>query len=74
MTRLTRNVKREVAGSLTGERLIVMLTADGVTIREKGRRTSYGPLPYGWLYLQGAKQRADQNMKERKLNRKRRAR
>jgi hypothetical protein len=72
VTRLTRNVKREVAGTLHGERLVIMLTGDGVTIREKGRRTTYGPLPYGWLYLQGAKQRADETMKQRKLNKKRR--
>lgn len=73
MTRLTRNVKREVAGSYH-EKLIVTLTADGVAIREKGRRTTYGPLPYPWLYLQGAKQRADEVMKARKAARKHRRR
>lgn len=45
---------------LTEDDLIVTLTPDGVMLREKGRRTQYGPLPYGWLKLRAAERMAEQ--------------
>lgn len=73
-TKLTGSkiVRREVQGTMS-ERLIVALTSAGVTVREKGRRTTYGPLPYAWLYLQGAKMMAEARMKEKRAGRKFRA-
>jgi hypothetical protein len=74
MTRLTKAVKREVAAEASRWSkdvvMVVSLTPAGVTLREKGRRTTYGPLPYSWLYLQGAKLKAEQTIRERKAARK----
>jgi hypothetical protein len=54
-TRLQRPVRRVVRTRRHGE-LVVTLTAEGVMVRELGRRTTYGPLDYGLLLLQGARQ------------------
>jgi hypothetical protein len=35
--------------------LVITLTAEGVTVREHGRRRTYGPIPYGKLLLDGAR-------------------
>ncbi len=55
---------------LTEDDLVVSLTPEGVTIREKGRRTVYGPLPYGWLRLKAAERMAEQRRAERAKKRK----
>jgi len=68
-TKLRMNtVKREVSSDRTVE-LIVSLTPAGITTREKGRRTVYGPVPYGHLHLIGARMRADEIRRERKRRR-----
>lgn len=53
-TRLQRPVKRVVPTRRDGE-LVITLTSEGVMVRQKGRRTSYGPIPYGKLLLDGAR-------------------
>lgn len=53
-TRLTRNVTRVVPTRRDGD-LVVTLTNEGVMVREKGRRTTYGPIPYGKLLIAGAR-------------------
>lgn len=76
MTKLERGkkVRREIPGTKYGE-LVVTMTDAGLLLREKGRRTTYGPLDWSWLYLQGAKLLADQVRRERAAKRKaRRAR
>jgi hypothetical protein len=51
---ITRPVSRVVPG-----RLVVTLTREGVYLRERGRRRAYGPVPYGILFLQAAREYAD---------------
>lgn len=48
MTKLGRPVRREVESRTYGP-LIIALTAEGLYLREKGRRTSY-LMPYGLAY------------------------
>ena len=61
MTRLgLKTVKREVE-TASGTTLVVSFTPAGVTTREKGRRTVYGPIPYGKLHLLGAQMKADEH-------------
>lgn len=67
MTRLAKEVRREIESS--GQALIVSLTPEGLMLREKGRRKSFGPLPYGWLYLQAAKLEADSLRAQRRHRR-----
>lgn len=70
MTRLGMNtVKREVetAGGLT---LVVTFTPAGITTREKGRRMTYGPVPYGHVHLDGARMKADEAKREKLARRK----
>jgi hypothetical protein len=54
-TRLERPLRRVVRTRRHGE-LVLTLTAEGLLVRELGRRTTYGPLDYGALLLQGARQ------------------
>lgn len=70
MTRLERgkHVRREVAGKRRD--LVVQLTAEGMMIREKGRRTWYGPLEYDWLLQKGAEALANQVRREKLAARK----
>jgi hypothetical protein len=49
MTKLTGVVRREVTGE-DGRAYIITLTAEGLMLREKGRRTVYGPLAYPFLH------------------------
>jgi hypothetical protein len=51
--------------------LAVTLGADCVTIREYGKRTSYGPVSYGFIALQGAKLKAEERRNERAAKRRR---
>jgi hypothetical protein len=64
-TKLTKPVSR------LDERdnLIITLAPEGVYVREKGRRTSYGPLSYGALKLRCAMVNAEATRKERKTRR-----
>lgn len=72
-TRLTRPVVRLVETSATvrsaSGALVVTLTPAGLLIREKGRRTSYGPIPYGHLLLEGARRTAASRIAERQRGR-----
>jgi hypothetical protein len=64
-TKLTKPVSR------LDERdnLIITLAPEGVYVREKGRRTVYGPLSYGALKLRCAMVNAEATRKERKTRR-----
>lgn len=53
-TRLAKKVSRVVETRLDGP-LVVTLAPEGVYVRQKGRRTVYGPIGYGKLYLDGAR-------------------
>jgi hypothetical protein len=64
-TRLRSNVAREVR-SPDGREMIVILAPSGVLIREKGKRTTYGPISYGAVFSLGAKQEAEAQRRERK--------
>lgn len=70
MTTLTKPVTRHVYDRGSGD-LVVTLTAAGIVIREKGRRTSYGPLGYGALLTLGARAYADEQRAARKAARRR---
>lgn len=54
-TKLSGVLKREVAG-MDGKTYIITLTAEGVMMREKNRRTQYGPLDYSFLHFKAAAQ------------------
>lgn len=57
---------------LADDDLVVTLTPEGVTLRDKGTRTVYGPLPYGWLKLKAAERMAEQRRAARGKRRVRR--
>lgn len=65
MTKLSGVVKREVVDA-TGAAFILTLTADGVMMREKGRRTQYGPLPYSWLHFTAVARTVDSERRNTK--------
>lgn len=46
MTKLTKHIDREIGN------YIVRLAEDGISLREKGRRTWAGPFPYAALFQQ----------------------
>jgi hypothetical protein len=69
MTKLTRPLRREVS-SLHHGPLIVLLTEEGLYLRQKGRRMKY-LLPYGRAYQNAASLEADRQRAERKAKRKR---
>jgi hypothetical protein len=50
VTRLSGVLRREVTGE-DGKSYMITLTAEGITMREKGRRTTFGPLSYSWLHF-----------------------
>lgn len=74
MTKLSGVVKRAVT-SPSGEEFIITLTADGIMMREKGRRVQFGPLPYSWLHFTAAartvaaERNADRTSRKRKVSR-----
>lgn len=72
LTRLTRAVRREV-GSVNHGPLVVMLTEEGIYLRQKARRTKY-LLPYGRAYQNAAQLFADRLRAERASARKKRGR
>lgn len=51
-TTLTRNITREVQG--TRGPLVVRMTPAGMLVREKGRRTWYGPISWQHVHDTGA--------------------
>ncbi len=70
MTRLGLNtVKREVE-TASGTTLVVSFTPAGITTREKGKRTTYGPIPFGKIHILGAQMMADEAKRERAARKK----
>lgn len=65
MTILEKAVRRQLAD----RDLVVEMTREGIRTREKGRRTWYGPFPWGKLHLTLARMTADQRVAERKAER-----
>jgi hypothetical protein len=61
--RFTSTIKRQVEGSQ--KTYTVELTAIGVFIREKGTRTTYGPVNWDVIFFNGAKLQAISDMKAR---------
>lgn len=51
-TPLRKAVRREVQSARHGA-LVVTAAAEGLYVREKGRRTTYGPLAWGQLFQLG---------------------
>jgi hypothetical protein len=70
MTRLTRPVTRVVEGAYG--LYVVTLTQAGLTIRERGRSFTVGPLSYGKLYVQGALAIAEAQAEAKRTRRRRR--
>ena len=64
MTSLTRNVRRTVHGA-RGD-LVIELTPAGVRMKEKGRRTWYGPGSYDALLSMLAKQEAAHSLETKR--------
>lgn len=44
---------------------IVRMTSAGLMMREPGKRTWYGPMSWGGLFVRGAQQKANDNARER---------
>ena len=64
MTSLTKKVRREAQGGSYGP-IIVTLAPEGIYTREKGRRTTYGPITFSAIHTLGARQRAIEIKTER---------
>jgi hypothetical protein len=70
LTRLGMNTVRREVETASGLVLVVEFTPAGITTREKGRRTTYGPIPYGKQHKLGAMMMAEAIIRERKALRK----
>lgn len=75
-TRLTKSVSREaVVESTSGlqpdDKYIVVMAPEGLYIREKGKRTTFGPMGYGYLYHRAAMLTADRARAEKPSRRRR---
>ena len=70
MTRLEKVVRRETDDRYAGRPLIVELSRDGIRVKEKGRRTWYGPYPVVTLFKRLGQMEADRIVRERKARRK----
>jgi hypothetical protein len=69
VTTLQRKVRREAQGGSYGP-IIVTLAPEGIYTREKGRRTTYGPIAFSHIHTLGAMMRVAQIKKERVMARK----
>jgi hypothetical protein len=65
----SQRVLREVLAPRTG-RVVVKLEPVGISVREVGRRTWYGPMTYGSLFVLLARLTADMKRAERRKARK----
>ena len=65
MTRLTRDVKRETAARVQGRELMVELGKFSLTVRQKGRRSSY-IVPLEAIYHLGGRMAAREAAAEKK--------
>jgi hypothetical protein len=63
-TKISKPVRREAFAPKWGN-LIITMDAAGISIREKGRRTTYGPVPFGVIMMQGAKMKAVEAAREK---------
>ena len=68
-TVLTRRVRRRVHTS-SGLDLVLGMEPEGLTLREHGRRKTFGPLKWGSLFMRAV----DQDITQRRRNRRRRSR
>lgn len=57
-------LEREVV-TVDGKVLVASLTSEGVYMREKGRRTKYGPVGWGYIFHRGAEMAAIREREER---------
>ena len=69
MTHLYKKVAREAQAGSYGQ-VIVTLAPEGIYTREKGRRTTYGPITFAHIHTMGAQLRALAVKKERLTARK----
>jgi len=69
MTRITRPVIRESDCFERGAPLVVEISSRTIRVRIKGQRHSY-ELSYNSLYMQGAKQQAEADRRDRALRKK----
>ena len=69
MTHLSKRVRRETNAGSYGP-VIVTLAPEGIYTREKGRRTTYGPIAFSHIHTLGATMRAQQVKKDRLMARK----
>ena len=69
MTKLTKPVRRQIEQA----DVVVTLAPEGIYVRQRGKRTTYGPLAYGRLYTQLGRERADEILRARKAARQRSA-
>ena len=70
MIEISKPVRRVVFDARHGD-LVVTMRPEGVELRKKGHRTTYGPISYGLLFLTGARIRAEETVRQRKMNRRR---
>lgn len=68
MTHLTKSVRREAHTSYGP--IIITLAPEGIYTREKGRRTTYGPIALGKIHTLGAQMKADEIRRARAAARK----
>jgi hypothetical protein len=68
MTVLSKPVTREVPACIRGVPLIVTLTPDGVSFREKRRRTAF-LLPYGVAFIEAVEREVQRRRREKKAAR-----
>lgn len=70
MTHLERSrpVLRRVKTEKSGE-LVVWLTLEGLRLREKGRRTWFGPISFGQLYLELVRREIEARKRARRTKR-----
>lgn len=64
MTELKKRVRREAQGGSFGP-IIVTLAPEGIYTREKGKRTTYGPISFAHIHLEGARAAAIEKKKQR---------
>jgi hypothetical protein len=73
MIAIAKPVRRRVYDAHHGE-LVVTMRPEGIEVRLKGKRTTYGPVSYGLVFLTGARMRAEETRKQRRANRRKGAR
>lgn len=72
MIRFNAPVVREVEGSIRltrGRPIVVRATDQGISFREKGRRTWFGPLPWDSLFGQAVRLEADRIARDKRAAR-----